>query len=37
MVVVHAVINTSVSTSSASLAMYILRRDWKTSLSWRPS
>ncbi len=26
MVVVHAVINTSVSTSSASLAMYILRR-----------
>ncbi len=31
---VHAVINTSVSTSSASLAMYILRRCWKTSLSW---
>nr|WP_307927743.1 hypothetical protein [Mycoplasmopsis bovis] len=29
---VHAVINTSVSTSSASLAMYILRRCWKTSL-----
>nr|WP_307915131.1 hypothetical protein [Mycoplasmopsis bovis] len=25
-----AVINTSVSTSSASLAMYILRRCWKT-------
>nr|WP_307916544.1 hypothetical protein [Mycoplasmopsis bovis] len=27
---VHAVINTSVSTSSASLAMYILRRCWQT-------
>nr|WP_308435963.1 zinc-binding dehydrogenase [Mycoplasmopsis bovis] len=31
---VHAVINTSVSTSSASLAMYILRRAGRQVYSW---